>query len=243
MARRKDKPTSDVLRQTRERLAQKELDSTGSTGRVVEDRRAAHGFRVELRIPVDEIREPALRVKESLPASWLSDLLADPADEPWRAAADAQIDLRLVRDAQTVRVRGQSIAQFSHVCVRCLETIPFDLELDIDLRLVARNDPDLSEDDLAFESGIKDWLDGNAEGIDLHEADEVHFDGRVVDLGAVLREQYFLELPTHPVCESPGAKPGGPCVVDREGTLAEEQSRWVDPRWAGLLALKDRMES
>lgn len=243
MARRKDPPPSAALRQTRARLVQKELESTGSTGRVVEDRRVAHGFRVDLRIPLDEIREPELRIKERLPASWLTDLLADPGDEPWRAADDAHIDLTLVRDAQTVRVRGRSRAEFSHVCVRCLETVPFDLDLVLDLRLVARNDPDLSEDELAFESGMNDWLEGKAEAVDLQQADEVPFDGRVVDVAALLREQIFLELPMHPVCESPGAKPTGPCVVDREGALAEEQSRWVDPRWAGLLALKDRMES
>lgn len=243
MPRRKDPPPTDILRQTRARLAQKELESTGSTGRVIADRRVAHGFRVDLRIPLDEIREPELRVKETLPASWLTDLLADPSDEPWRASGDAQIDLSLVRDAQTVRVRGQSSAQLSHVCVRCLETVPFDLALELDLRLVARNDPELAEDELAFESGMKDWLEGNAEAVDLHQADEVPFDGRIVDVAAVLREQMFLELPMHPACESPGANPSGPCVVDREGALAEEQSRWVDPRWAGLMALKDRLES
>lgn len=235
--------SSDSVRLSRLRQTEREIEATGTTGRVVEDRRAPHGVRVELRVPVDEIREPHLRIKERLPGPWLSELLSDPAEHPWTAHEDAAVDVTLARDAQAVRVRGTGSFRLQHVCVRCLEDIPFDLDLDLDLRLVARE----SARDLAsgstLEYGLNEALDGDAEQIDLGEQDDIPFDGRVVDVGALFREQLFLEVPPHPTCESEGAHPPGPCVVDREGALAEEQSRWVDPRWQGLLALKDRLGS
>lgn len=243
MAKKNDPRETAAVRAARARLEQKILDETGSTGRVTEDRRAAHGVRVELRIPVDEIREEGTRVKERLPAAWVTDTLADPAEEPWTAGGDAEIDLTLTRD-ETVRVKGLAHFDLLHTCVRCLEPIPFELDLDLDLRLVRSEDlGGVVPDDVALDYGLSDALSEPAETLNLEEGEVAAFDGRTVDLGAVLREQIFLELPMHPSCESEGARPEGPCVLDREGALAKEQERWVDPRWAGLMALKDRLQS
>lgn len=244
MSKKNDPRDTPAVRAVRDRLEQKRLDETGSTGRVVEDRREPHGVRVDLRVPLDEIREDGTRVRERLPEGWVTDLLADPAEEPWTAADDAFVDVTLYREPQTVHMKGVADFTLAHTCVRCLEPVPFDLHLDLDLRLVPAQDlaAPLGED-VVLDYGLEDVLKEEAEAIDLGAGDVVAFDGRTVDLGAIVREQVFLELPMHPSCESEGARPTGPCVFDREGALAAEQERWVDPRWAGLMALKDRLQS
>ncbi|MFZ9887869.1 MAG: YceD family protein [Myxococcota bacterium] len=210
----------------------------GTSGRVTPDARAPFGFVVDLDIKVEDLQEE-LVVQETLPQAWLQDLLADPSDPPWRTADDAHIDVLLEREAATVKVTGEGRFALAHACVRCLRDVRFDLAVGFDLRLAegAAGEPNAEElqDDEEMESF-------GADDIDPAEADLFPFDGRRVPLGAIIREQVFLELPMHPQCESEGAKPlPGPCTLDPDGALAREQARWQDPRWAGLLALKDQL--
>lgn len=236
MSRRKPSPLSEALSEARahhERL-------NGSPRRVFPDARAEGGVKVELEIPIEDI-DPELHVEETLPQGWVERLLDDPVDPPWRAAGDARVDLTLSREAATVRVTGEGSFPLEHACVRCLRDVRFDLDLDFDLRLAEGVPTDLEDDFDAFVGeGVE--LNGEADLLDPDEADLVPFDGRVVRLPDILREQIFLEVPMHPSCESEGAEPPeGPCTLDPDGALERERSRWQDPRWAGLLALKDRL--
>lgn len=239
MADRIPKPPSDPLRIAREREeARERARRGGASGRVIEDAREPFGVKVSLDIPIEEIQD-GLDVEETLPKAWLENLLDDPADPPWRAAGDAEIDLSLQPEASTVKVTGEGRFPLVHSCVRCLRDVHFDLDVDFDVRL-APGIPDKPLEALMDEEEEMDLDDVDA--IDPAEADLVPFDGRVVHLPAIMREQIFLDLPMHPACETEGAKPPeGPCTLDPEGALEKERGRWQDPRWAGLRALKDQL--
>lgn len=230
MSHRKPSPLSEVRAQ-HERL-------NGTARRVYPDARAEGGVQVELDIPVEDI-DPELHIEETLPSPWLGRLLDDPSDPPWRAAGDARVDLTLSREAGTVRVTGEGFFPLEHACVRCLRDVRFDLALDFDLRLAQGVD----DDDVEGFMGEGVEMDvGDEDALDPEEADLVRFDGRVVRLPEIMREQIFLEVPMHPACESEGATPPeGPCTLDPDGALERERGRWQDPRWAALAALKDRL--
>lgn len=237
--KKKSSIPTEAVRAVRSRVEERtRRQHGGDTGRVVPDVSAPGGARADLRIRVEEIATNAVAVRETLPQAFVDHVLEDPVDPPWQAAGDARIDLSVDAEAELVRVRGEGTFLLRHACVRCLRDVDFDLDVVLDLRLA----PGLPE--VPDEAGVAmgDELDEEGELLDPDEADLVPFDGRVIPLVDLLREQVFLEVPVHPACDTEGARPPeGPCSLDPEGALARERARWEDPRWAGLKALRNRL--
>ena len=236
------KTSSPAVRAARDREAQRErLLRGGTTGRVVRDGTKSSGWNVDLTIPLEEIPDTGVDVTERLPATFIDELLDDGREPRWRGRDDATIELHLSRESTLVRLEGSISFRLLHPCVRCLNDVPFDVDLDVRLRLVERSITDVVEGDLAagiLEDGMTDSL-GDADGVE--DLDVASFQGGAISITAVLREQHFLELPPHPACDHPLARPTEPCVLDAAGVLAAEQGRGVDPRWAGLAQLRDRL--
>ena len=61
-----------------------------------------------------------------------------------------------------------------------------------------------------------------------------------VDLGEMLREQFYLALPMQPLCRPDCQGLCPVCGVDRNLERCECQTEWVDPRLSGLKALVNR---
>ena len=67
-----------------------------------------------------------------------------------------------------------------------------------------------------------------------------HYKDDVIDLGEVMREQFFLALPMKPLCR-PDCKGLCPiCGANRNRQQCECREEWVDPRLAGLKNLLKR---
>ncbi len=191
-----------------------------------------------LDVHVDDLAEGELEVDTLLPAAALSELLDEGKEIEWTATGDARIALRLEREAGFVRVRGRASFALRHPCVRCLNAVPFEVPLDVDLRRVRREAVDAKAPEA--EHSDEDLEEVSAAG-DLDDLGIASFVGDTIHLADVLREQLYLELPMHPACDSPRARPTAPCAFDEAGALHKEQARWVDPRWAGLAKLKDQL--
>lgn len=240
----KNKESAATRRARRRALQEERAQRGGTTGRVRPDQRRPSGVAVDLRIPIDEIRDDGLEVVERLPAAWMTELLREPRDEPWQAAEEGHIELLLTRDPSTVHLKGRGRFTLHHTCVRCLGRVDFDVDLDLDLRLIAReNVVDPLREPVHMDLGETAEMPDEGEKLDEEDADLVRFDGRTIDLASILKEQLFLELPIHPTHESEGARGGEACEIDPSGALKAEQERWADPRWAALCALKDRLGS
>jgi uncharacterized metal-binding protein YceD (DUF177 family) len=209
----------------------------GDTGR-------AHGDRVDLAVLVDELDQGPVEVREDLPTEWVSQLVDDQHEIKWSGEGAGRVDVTLEREAAFVRLKGKARFALLHPCVRCGQRdVPFEVPLKLDLRLVERAETETPEGD--FES----FNDGDdhaglplGDAADLEDIDVASYAGHTVALDAILREQLFLELPAHPNCESAGACLKGPCgLVEQQEALQAEKERFVDPRWAGLLALKEKL--
>jgi uncharacterized protein len=134
-----------------------------------------------------------------------------------------------------VIVTGEVSGTVSFECARCLSTRSLPVAMHFDHALIKG-----SAADADGEGGIE--LDETA----LDEPDTVPFDGENIDLRAVLREDLVLELPMNPTCddmpETTCEAPTGPRVAGTPPPETEAEAAGIDPRWAPLLALKNKLD-
>ena len=142
------------------------------------------------------------------PAELGIEVLAVPEGAP------VDLDLRLEAVMDGVLVTGTARAALEGECVRCLEPIDDDVEVDLqELYLYDDGAPPRPDD----------------------ESDDVgRLDGDLLDLEPVLRDAIVLALPFQPVCrdDCPGLCPT--CGARLADDPVHQHDEPVDPRWAGL---------
>jgi uncharacterized protein len=126
------------------------------------------------------------------------------------------LDLRLEAVMEGVLVTGSAAAGLEGECVRCLE--PITDEVDVRFQeLYLYDDQDLRSE----------------------EDDEVSMlEGDLLDLEPLLRDAVVLALPFQPLCtdDCPGLCPDCGARLAEDPDHGHEEP--VDPRWAGLAALR-----
>ena len=135
---------------------------------------------------------------------------------------------------ETYHLRGQLTAHLAMTCARCTE--PFDLAVDVpvDLRFV----PVVVEKAGARPAAAsKD--DDDDDGTEMSEDDPsvVTYDEPRIDLAQVAREQCYLALPMKPLCRPDCQGLCPECGINRNTGTCTCESRWEDPRLAGLKSL------
>jgi len=90
-------------------------------------------------------------------------------------------------DDRTVHVRGDLAARLRLQCGRCLESFEFPMAQDLDLFYLPRRGEQEEEED---EVELKD-----------HEMVVAYYRDERLDLGEMIREQFFLSLPMKRLCK------------------------------------------
>jgi uncharacterized protein len=135
-----------------------------------------------------------------------------------------ELDLRLEAVMDGVLVTGEARADLEGECVRCLE--PITDEVDVDFQ------------ELYLYADTRDAASVEEEGDD--QVSLLH--GDLLDLEPVLRDAVVLALPFQPLCQDdcPGLCPEcGARLADDPG---HHHDAPIDPRWAGLADLTDAEE-
>jgi uncharacterized protein len=146
------------------------------------------------------------------------------AGEDFRLTGPAHLVAAVRRDAQKVRLEGRLTATLELPCSRCLEPfeVPVDAALDNVFLPAAENtgegEQEVGEGDL---------------GVSFYRDD-------VIDLGEVMREQFFLALPMKPLCRESCQGLCPVCGVNRNHGTCAGHPEWVDPRLEPLRKLKDQ---
>jgi len=145
-----------------------------------------------------------------------------PADEGFRVIAPVELAFDIFKDKDQFRLVGAVKTTLELPCSRCLEAFALPVDASFDLRYQPHTDnkgegeKEVEEDDLTTA---------------FYENDEI-------DLGQLMREQFYLALPMKPLCreDCKGLCPvcgtnlnAGGCSCDRA---------WEDPRLAALLELR-----
>lgn len=148
-------------------------------------------------------------------------------EETARLVEAPQINGRITRSGQEVRLQGTVTARAEVECDRCLKTVAVPIETDFDVTYIPAVDyeraatAELQEEDLSVSV----------------------FDGEAIDIDDLVREQVLLALPPRMLCgeECRGLCPV--CGADRNQSDCACAPKEIDPRWAGLAGLKQEQKN
>jgi uncharacterized protein len=142
-------------------------------------------------------------------------------EEEFRVVAPVGLDIEVHKDANKVRLTGRLTTRLQLACSRCLEPfeVPVDSPIDV-LFLPAAANVGSGEEEVASEDL----------GVSFYKDD-------TIDLGDVMREQFFLSLPMKPLCQPECRGLCPECGINRNRETCACQTEWVDPRFEALKRL------
>jgi DUF177 domain-containing protein len=145
-----------------------------------------------------------------------------PGEQDFRVVAPVSLAFDIFKDKQMFRLVGTVTTSLELLCSRCLEPFtmtvdqPFDLRYQPHAHNTGEGEREIEEDDLTT----------------------AFYDDEVIDLGQLMREQFYLALPMKPLCSDAckGLCPSCGTNLNRDTCTCERT--WDDPRLAALRALR-----
>jgi uncharacterized protein len=144
-------------------------------------------------------------------------------DADFRVVAPVSLAARVTKDAQKVRLTGRVRTSLEVDCGRCLE--PFRVPVDSELDLLFL--PDTPED--SRPAGEHEVHDADA-GVSFYKDD-------TIDLGEVMRDEFYLALPMKPLCKDDCKGLCPVCGANWNRETCGCKKDWVDPRMDALKTL------
>ena len=185
-------------------------------------------------VQVEQIREAGLSLAEPLSEPFLSQALADAAEDGFRPEAASVFHARLQRTSSGVLLEGSADLPLLAPCKRCLAEVHLRLPLRFTLNLVAAE----AAADRAAEEVAEETEAESSGSFELAEADQDIYRGKTIDLDPILREQVLLALPMQVVCREDCRGLCGMCGQNLNEAACSCESKRVDPRLAVLKDIK-----
>lgn len=187
-------------------------------------------------VKIEEIRDEGLRVNKEMSLELLGAALEQSG---FQATEPLAFSASLRKMSGGVLLEGKFTSRVVAECKRCLTESKLELPVSFTLNLVpeslARGEGLLDKDEEADD----DKGHGESGGsFALERADEELFDGKVIDLEPIVREQVLLALPMSAVCREDCS---GLCVKCGQNLNEKEcgcDTTFVDPRLAALKNIK-----
>jgi DUF177 domain-containing protein len=183
-----------------------------------------------MRVNIDEIKDDGLQ------RSW--DLTREAVDEivsgdsaGYRAQGPLHVEGRLTKFDRRVLFEGHARANLTAPCGRCLTPVALQVPVDFQVNYVA------AEELARQRAGDDDEERGEGRTHASFAADEVNeetYEGKVIDLAPMLREQVLLALPGYPVCGEGCKGLCSACGANLNERDCGCDRHVPDPRWAGL---------
>jgi uncharacterized protein len=126
------------------------------------------------------------------------------------------------KDKQTYRIVGHAAAMLELTCSRCAESFRVPVDAAFDLRYVPHSENtgeqerEVEEDDLTT----------------------AYYRDETIDLGELVREQFYLALPMKPLCAEACKGLCPQCGMNLNQGTCDCHQEWQDPRFEALRALK-----
>ncbi len=159
-----------------------------------------------------QMREPLDHVERAFPGS------AFDAGDDFTVRTDVSLVFDITKDRDRYRLVGRVRATLDLVCSRCLDRYPVPVASDFDLRYlpqsanVGEGELEVAEEDLST----------------------AFYQDDVIDLGQLVREQFYLALPMKPLCRPDCLGLCPQCGANRNHEACGCAAGWVDPRWREL---------
>jgi DUF177 domain-containing protein len=191
---------------------------------------------VSMRVKIEAIRDEGLKLNERMSLEQLGTALEGSG---FRATEPLAVSASLRKVGGGVLLQGQFTSRVTALCKRCLADAVLELPVSFTINLVpeslARGDDVLSDD----EQEEKDRGQGESGGsFGLDDADEELFDGKVIDLEPIVREQVQLALPMNAVCREDCKGLCAHCGQNLNEKQCDCAAKYVDPRFEALKNIK-----
>ncbi len=186
-------------------------------------------------VKIEEIRDTGLQVKKEMSLEALGAALEGSGFRPLEPLA---VSASLRKMSGGVLLEGKFTSRVVAECKRCLTESKLELPVSFTINLIpeslARGEGLLDKDEEGDDKGH-----GESGGsFALDDADEELFDGKVINLEPIVREQVLLALPMNAVCREDC---GGLCVKCGQNLNEKKcgcDNTFVDPRLAALKNIK-----
>lgn len=189
---------------------------------------------MSMQIPVTDIPEHgSIRLDLKATPEDLDVLFGDLDEYKAQDVSSFEAAVRLQRMGDTIRLAGDVWVNLDFECGRCLTPRVFEAHGQLEYLLVSRENYEASyhhQEDLE---------------LSLDDLDVDIFEGEDVALRPFLRESVLLALPNSPTCALTGDAQACDTAFAElarvSGQDDESQRNQIDPRWAPLMALKDKV--
>jgi len=144
------------------------------------------------------------------------------SDDAFRVAAPVNLAFDIHKDKDQFRLAGSVNTTLELPCSRCLEPFMWPVDSSFDLR---------------YQPHARNTGEGERE-IEEDDLTTAFYENDTIDLGQMMREQFFLALPMKPLCrdECKGLCPA--CGINWNKGACNCSTQWEDPRLAALKALR-----
>jgi uncharacterized protein len=142
-------------------------------------------------------------------------------EDEFRVASDVALDFDVEKQDARYRLAGTLRTDLELPCSRCLDSMTWPVNASFDLLYLPS-------------SANTGETENEVESDDLGVA---FYEGEVIDLRELVREQLYLTLPMKPLCgpDCQGLCPE--CGTNLNAGRCDCEHRWVDPRMAALAQL------
>ena len=165
-----------------------------------------------LTLDLNRIRTP----QERFEAQYRPDQL--PAEDDFRIVEQVSLAFDIFKDKRQFRLAGTVKTTLELACSRCLEPFTLSVAQTFDLR---------------YQPHVENSGEGERE-IEEDDLTTAFYENDEIDLGQLMREQFYLALPMKPLC---GDECQGLCPVCGKNLNRETcdcTRSWDDPRMAAL---------
>jgi uncharacterized protein len=173
------------------------------------------------------------------------------AVEDFRVVSPVSLTGEVRKDGAQVRLKGQLEATLECACSRCLELFEVPVAVALDLlflpAIAAGSRPQVSSPSKPEKPGKPDRPrrpdrddadDEDGEAITEDGLGASFYKDEVLDLGDIIREQFFLALPMKPLCRQDCKGLCPVCGQNRNREWCTCHAEWIDPRLEPLRHLR-----
>ena len=148
--------------------------------------------------------------------------LASPEPDTFRVAAPVSLAFDIFKDKDQFRLAGRVQATLELTCSRCLDPFTWPVDATFDLR---------------YQPHTQNTGEGERE-VEEDDLTTAFYDNEEIDLGQLMREQFYLSLPMKPLCTDACRGLCPTCGINLNRETCTCTREWEDPRLAVLRALK-----
>ena len=144
------------------------------------------------------------------------------SDDAFRVAAPVDLTFDIHKDKDQFRLAGSVKTTLELPCSRCLEPFMWPVDSSFDLR---------------YQPHARNTGEGERE-IEEDDLTTAFYEDDTIDLGQMMREQFFLALPMKPLCRDECKGLCSACGINWNKGACNCSNQWEDPRLAALKALR-----